>query len=329
MGKKYTHLSSEERKLLFRWHHYEKRGVREIGRLLKRSHTTISREIKRHTTTHYLPTYYPNPAELSYRLTVRRRGQRQRLKCGATRDYVTEKLQIGWSPEIIAGRLRRQESVPYINHESIYQFVYLERRDLIVNLPRKHRKRRIKFPTRSTAQKVRNKTPIDQRPAVINERCSFGHWESDSIVPNVHKPGCNVLVERKTRLVHITKLSAKTAQSTHLAIVGRLGQYKKEFTQSITYDNGSENGLHLKTNAALSCASFFCAPYHSWEKGSVEQCNGLIRRYIPKGMDFELVSDKQISEIEQLLNERPRKCLDFKTPNEAYQDYLSAKLSSA
>ncbi len=325
MGEKYKHLSQEERQSLFRWYHYDKRSMREIGRLLNRSHATVSREIRRNMSHHYIPTYYPNPAQLTYRLKIRRRGQRQRLKCDQTKAYVIQKLQIGWSSEIIAGRLRRHETLPYINQESIYQFIYKERRDLIAALPRKHGKRRVKYPKRTTSQKVLHKTPIDQRPAAINDRTVYGHWESDSIVPNVHKPGCNVLVERKTRLVHITKLPSKTAESTHRAIIGRLTQYDKDFTQSITYDNGTENCLHLTTNKSLSCASFFCAPYHSWEKGSVEQSNGLIRRYIPKGMDFDLVSDERIREIENLLNERPRKCLNFNTPNEAYVEYVTKR----
>lgn len=134
--------------------------------------------------------------------------------------------------------------------------------------------------------------------------------------------GCNVVVERKTRMCHITKLSSKNASDTTQALIQKLSSHPQNFVQSITYDNGTENAMHLQTNRALACKSYFCAPYHSWEKGSVEQVNGLVRRYLPKKTDLTQITQETYENIEFLLNSRPRKCLNFKTPFEMYEAYI-------
>lgn len=321
MGSTYTHLSIHERRQLFHWRHEQDWSSRKIAHALGRSHTSISREIKRHMSETYVSCYYPNPAQHDYGVMTRRRGQRQRLKSPETRSYVADKLRLGWSPEIISGRLRAEKALPYVCHEAIYQFIYKESPDLIAALPRKHKKRRIKRPYRSTPAHILNRVNIAARSAAANERSEGGHWESDSIVSAGHKPGCNVIVERMTRLTHITKLPAQTASETTSAIITKLAQYPSGFVRSITYDNGSENAQHLTINKALSCHSFFCNPYHSWEKGSVEQTNGLIRRYLPKNTDITQVSEEHIQHIEHMLNTRPRKCLGFKSPIEAYRKF--------
>ena len=321
MGQHYSHLSIYERRLAVRLYHYQKKSIREIGRILERPHTTISREIKRHQFTSYVSTYYPNLAETEYAITIRDRGQRMRLKNNTTKEYIKEKLKIGWSPEIISGRLKIEEDLSYVCHESIYQYIYKEAPELTIYLPRKHKKRRKKHPYRSTPGKLQNRTSIEERPTAANERTEHGHWESDSIVSVGHKPGCNVLVERLTRLTHITKVATQNSDDTSQAIIQSLSHYPSDFTRSITYDNGSENAQHVHTNTQLNCQSYFCAPYHSWEKGSVEQVNGLVRRYLPKSSDLTVVPQKEYDRIEHLLNSRPRKCLQFKTPYEAYEAF--------
>jgi len=326
MGLRYSHLSQFERQLMFVWYHYEKRSQREIGKLLRRSHSTIGRELKRNIQMKYVPTWYPNPGHKKYKLRIKERGIRPRLKNEVTKAFVIEKLKIGWTPEIIAGRLKIDNDLVYICHESIYQYIYKEAPELIQYLPRKHKKRRKKYPSRSTKIRVTHKTSIEARSSDINERLVIGHWESDSIVSCKQKPGCNVVVERLTRLAHITKLSSKAAQSTHNALKRKLDGYPDKFVQSITYDNGTENAKHLETNDALSCDSYFCLPYHSWEKGAVEQVNGLIRRYLPKKTDITQVPNSVIQKIEHALNSRPRKCLNFKTPFEAYEKYFEKEM---
>jgi IS30 family transposase len=326
MGTHYSHLSRHERQLMFTWYHYDKLSQREVARRLKRSHSTISRELKRNIQTNYVPTWYPHPAQATYELRIRRRAQRPHLKNAATGEYVIEKLKLGWTPEIIAGRLKRETatsaSLAYICHESIYQFIYKEAPELIQYLPRKHKRRRKKYPYRTRTNKLTDRISISERPETINARSEFGHWESDSIVSGQQKPGCNVVVERVTRLAHISQLASKNAQNTADAIHNQLSQHPNDFVKTITYDNGQENAKHMEVNQKLNCLSYFCQPYHSWEKGAVEQVNGLIRRFIPKKTDITKISPETISEIENLLNSRPRKCLDYKTPMEVYQDMI-------
>lgn len=322
MGVKYNHLSLLERTSLYYLRHYSRPrlSIREIARRLNRSHSTISRELKRNSDC-WCNQYYHKPAQKMARIRLRNRAQRLPLKNEKTRDYVVSKLMIGWSPEIISGRLKLQAKLKYICHESIYQYIYKYAQELIKYLPRMHKKRRKKYPYRKYIPKAKFKVSILDRPQEVNDRSVFGHWESDSIESRHRNSAVNVLVERKSRLTHITRLVSKKAFVTKNAIVKKLSSHPGDFIKSITYDNGCENAAHLETNDELKCNSYFCQPYHSWEKGSVEQINGLIRRYYPKRTDFLKVSDKKLFEVEQLLNSRPRKCLNFKTPYESYEDF--------
>jgi IS30 family transposase len=311
---------------MFQWYHYQKLSMREIARRLDRSHTTISREIKRNMSHCYVPTWYPHPAQLDYQIRIRDRGKREKLKSKATREFVEEKIKIGWSPEIIAGRLKHEQKLDYACHESIYQYIYREQPELISYLPRKHKKRRKKYPKRKYPTKISEKTSILDRPQVVNHRIIPGHWESDSMESKHRSCALNVLIERSSRLMHITRLASKKSVDTKKAIVSRLEEHPNNFVQSITYDNGPENAAHLDVNQSLSCQSYFCQAYHSWEKGSVEQVIGLIRRYLPKCTDLRKVTDNMLNHIEKQLNSRPRKCLGYKTPLEAYNE-LSGALS--
>ncbi|MBL4818061.1 MAG: IS30 family transposase [Deltaproteobacteria bacterium] len=322
MGQKYNHLNHSERTLIF-WWKKDKLSIREMARRMKRSHTTISRELRRN---YWLPNdgYSARGAQERYEFRLKRRARRFRLKSEFVRSYVTEKLSNGWTPELISGRLKLKQPENYVCHESIYQYVYLEAPELIQYLPRKHAKRRVKRPYRSKPQRIKDRVAIAERPIEADDRTQCGHWESDTIVSSDRKCGLNVLVDRKLRLVHISFIKDKTAKLTHKTIVRRLKNYSDEFLKSITYDNGSENTLHQKTNDKLEITSYFCEPYHSWEKGSVEQVNGLIRRFFPKGTCFESLTYGEIIRVEKLLNNRPRKCLGYKTPYEAYRDECGA-----
>ena len=231
---------------------------------------------------------------------------------------------MGWTPELISGRLKTHSADSYICHESIYQYIYKEAPQLIQCLPRKHKKRRTKLPYRSTGERIKSRVSIAERSEEINSRASVGHWESDSVISSDRKSALNVMVERSTRLVNISLMKQKTAMETKLVIIRRLANHPDALVNSITYDNGSENVLHTDINTKLGTRSFFCAPYHSWEKGSVEQANGLIRRYLPKGTDFTYVTTAEINQIEKWLNNRPRKCLNYKTPYEMFHKACGA-----
>lgn len=258
--------------------------------------------------------YHITGAEQIYADRLRRRAQRYRLKSPWVRAYVHQKLLIGWTPELIAGRLKTYEPKRYICHESIYQYIYKEAPYLIPCLARKHKKRRTKHPYRRRVERIKNRVSITRRPDDVETRKTVGHWESDSVVGGDRQSGLNVIIERACRLVNISLMTNKTAQETTSAIVRRLSNHPESLVESITYDNGSENVLHQDINEKLGSDFYFCAKYHSWEKGSVEQVNGLIRRFFPKVIDFSKVNAKEINRVEKLLNNRPRKRLNYQTP---------------
>ncbi len=321
MDKCYRHFDHKERTLMY-WWRKENLSLREIARRLRRSHTSISRELRRNRWCGQ--SYFPRGAQILAVSRVQRRAERDRLKSKQVQAYVHEKLHIGWTPELIAGRLKQQGELPTVCHESIYQYIYCRAQHLIAYLPRHHQKRRPKRPYRKTGERIKNRTGIDQRPKAATTRREYGHWEADMIVAGDRHHGLNVLVERKSRLTHISVLPNKTAAATKQVMCRRLNAYPCSLKQSITYDNGSENTCHEELNEALGTTSFFCAPYHSWEKGSVEQVNGLIRRFLPKGTNFHELGHGEINRIEKLLNHRPRKCLNYRTPYEVFREARGA-----
>ena len=321
MDKSYKHFDLKERTLIY-WWRKEHLSLREMARRLRRSHSSISRELRRNLWCRQ--PYFPRGAQLLAAYRVQRRATRKRLKSNQVRAYVQKKLEIGWTPELIAGRLKPQGAMPSVCHESIYQYIYCRAPHLIAYLPRQHPKRKRKRPYRKPGERITNRTGLERRPRAATTRQAYGHWEADMLVAGNRQHGVNVLVERKSRLTHNSFLANKTAMATKQAILRRLKAYPNALTQSITYDNGSENTCHEEVNAALCTKSFFCAPYHSWEKGSVEQINGLIRRFFPKGTNFEQLGSAQIHRIEQLLNHRPRKCLDYRTPYEVFREARGA-----
>lgn len=311
----YHHLDINERRNIYYWRHYKGLSIREMARRLGRSHTTVSRELKRNIGC-WGDQYYHNPAQ---GMADRRRANRPKppaLKSIKTQVFVENRLRAGWTPEIIAGRLTLIDDIPTVSHEAIYQYIYKDRKELIEFLPRKHKRRRKKHPYRSKSRKQLDKTMICDRPEHIDNRIELGHWESDSMESVNHEAGLNVLIERTTRLIHISRLKDKTSKATAHAVVKRLRVHPKEFCKSITYDNGPENWSYKEVESALESNSYFCEPYSSWQKGSVEQSIGLIRRYLPKKTDIGEVPDKILIKIEKLLNNRPRKCLGYKTPYE-------------
>jgi IS30 family transposase len=322
MNQKYQHLIAEERDELSRLF-WQEVPIREIAKRLNRSPSTISRELARNGPASHR-VYHARVAQLASERRNRRAHQRQRLICGRLQGYVIRKLRLGWSPELISGRLHRDHPEMAISHEAIYQFVYdpviRQKYDLAHYLPRSHRKR-CRRKSRSLEQKPRIwcRIGIEQRPYHILNREEFGHWESDAVVSRQSSATLNVSVERKSRYTKVTKMSRKTAHETQQAIVGALSRFPQIARKTITYDNGSENSAHLLTNHLLGTRSYFCNPYHSWERGTNENTIGLVRRVFPKKTDFEIVTRAQIRKLEYRLNNRPRKCLSYQTPSEVFR----------
>jgi IS30 family transposase len=326
MQKRYHHLTLTEREIITEML-WEKKTVSQIAMVLDRNKSTISRELHRNASPKY-QCYMPHRAQERAELRRQHNSQRTRLKNDQIRDYVTTKLKDDWSPEIIAGRIQIDHPDLSISHEAIYQYIYHpqtpNRLELIKHLRRYHRRRKKKGIGRKERKtKIPNRIPIDARPSSIETRNEFGHWEGDTLVSRKSAFVLNSLVERKSRLLQLTRLKRRGAAETKEVVIKRLKPFPQNTRLSLTLDNGTEHVLHEEITKTIGLRCFFCHPYSAWERGSNENINGLIRWYLPKGTDFANISDEMISWIEARLNHRPRKCLDFKTPLEAADSYVA------
>ncbi len=319
--RKYARLTIEEREAIVVWKAHGK-SLREIGEMLQRDHSVISRELKRNGSKRI---YWAHQADERARKRKSEAAGRERLKNEMIRGFTHEKLKLGWSPEQISGRIELEYPGQVISYEAIYQYIYHDAKELIGYLPRRHAKRRQKnLMRKAKASLIPNRISITERPEDVNQRTVFGHWEADSVVSRASKAALNILVERMSRYTKLTKLIEKTSNATRETIARRLYREKKLCRLSITYDNGTENVDHELVNQQLRTKSYFCNPYHSWEKGTVENTIGLVRRFIPKKSNFSRIPTTDISRVENLLNNRPRKCLQYKTPNEVYSQLSGA-----
>jgi IS30 family transposase len=314
----YSHLTVEERDQISVLK-AEGLSLRSIARELGRNHTTISRELKRNAPPVRKGRYLSHKA---HERSVERKSQahqRDRLKNEDIQRYVEHGLSIQWSPEQISGRLPSDLKGQAISPEAIYQFIYKERHDLVETLVRHHRKRQKRGHSRKHRNPhIPNRISIEDRPKFIEKRIQVGHWERDSLVNRTSKSCLDVKVERKSRYLALDKLERKTAEAVRIIVIARLKGFPEHLRRSLTYDNGTEHTEHELINKALGTKSYFCHPYSSWERGTNENMNGLIRRFLPKKTDFSKVSMNRIKQIELLLNNRPRKCLNYKTPAEVF-----------
>jgi len=303
--------------------------IREIARRLSRSPSSISEELKRNQVDGIYGSIKAHQAAAA------RKGyshQKYLLRHSPTlRTLVLEKLKLGWSPQQISGRLKKEitEGVrpkrEYVNHESIYQYLYdPEQKDqkLWEYLPRSHKKRRRWLGRRSRSVQIPNRVSIRQRPAEINNREEFGHWEGDAIVGDGHKTGIHTEVERISRLVFAYKVPKIRAKETSAVQLFLFGQLPKLARKSTTLDNGSEHYLHTRLQEELGMQTYFADPYCSWQRGANESTNGLLRRYFPKRTDFHLVSQETVHEVVARLNSTPRKILGYQTSSEVFTAHI-------
>lgn len=328
MENNYKHLSSEERDKIAV---LRARGLSygAIAEAIARDKSTVYRELNRNRSPVY-NVYLPHRADGRARDRKSESGKRPRLKNRIIRRYVRRKLKRGWSPEQIAGRIGKAHPSCSISYEAIYQYIYdketRKRVNLAVYLPRAHKKRKLFGQGHHHKNKLHipRRVSIDERPKHIAKRAQAGHWEADTVISRQSKRALVVSVERKSRMIHIDKLTAKKSRKLVKAITGRLNRYPKELRRTITYDNGSENVEHERINSILGTKSYFCNPFHSWEKGSVENSIGLVRRFLPKKTDFATIDSHRVRKIENLLNNRPRKCLNYQTPREVMKSLTVA-----
>jgi IS30 family transposase len=326
--REYLHLSLSERDIITTMLVGEA-SLGDIAKVIGRSKSTVSRELKRNSSAEY-SLYLSHRAHGRAELRKTEANTHQRLKNKRIESYVRSMLKGGWSPELIAGRIEIDQPGLSISHEAIYQYIYHpdteDRQELIRCLRRAHRKRRTKGIGRKERKtKIPNRVPIDQRPQAVEGRSQFGHWEGDSLVSRKSLAALNSLVERKSRYLMLTKLDAKTAEATRNAVVERLGGLPAKARLTMTLDNGTENAKHEAITAAIGTRCYFARPYASWQRGTNEHVNGLIRWYLPKGTDFSKITNEQIARIEFLINNRPRKCLGFKKPIEVATPFVALR----
>jgi len=330
--KKYNHLNLEERERLYALREQGK-SFRKISELLGRSHTSLAREYRRHSK--YGRKYIPCKAHEK----ALKKGIEQRTKAPLKNIkvflYVREKLRKNWSPEAISGRLPIDHPGESICPETIYQYIYGKgkRFKLSSFLSKSHKKRRIKTGRKVGVGKhsrIPGAVSIEQRPNRVEKRKQAGHFETDLMEgKRENKTALSVNVERKTRYTLLKKVrnkKAKTKEKTmlkNLKMLKSVQKSKKPIIKSVTADNGSENTNHAKISKVLKTKYYFCHAYASWEKGTVENTIGRIRVYIPKGTNLSIYTNQQIQWLENQLNNTPRKCLNYKTPNEAMEQEVN------
>jgi IS30 family transposase len=305
-------------------------SFRAISKLLHRNVGTISREIDRHTK--YGRRYVPCHAHSeSIRVGVRQR-RKSALKNPTVFLYVRTSLRKElWSPETISGRLPIDHPGESICLETIYRYIYLNprtKRDKLWKYLELHRRKRMKKNGRKVKEysKLTEAIPIQERPEIINNRLEPGHWETDNLEgKRSDKSAISVTVERVMRKTKLSKLSSHTAQVKTKAVIQNLNQERKIndiFVKSITFDRGPENSGYKEIGEKLKVQTYACNPYHSWEKGTVENMNKRIRRFIPKGISVEEITQDYLTLLEDKLNNTPRKVLNYLTPNEFQKKLL-------
>ena len=319
MPKTYKHLDANERDILAVLKS-NGRSLREISTILKRSPSTLSRELQRNAPPVYTGYYLSHKAQERADKRNRESHRRPRLKTDSLRQYVEKRIRLGWSPELIAGRLAIEHPELSISHEAIYQWIYQEATHLILSLVRAHRKRKRRgYSRKHKKSHIPQRISIQERPQTVLRRLHIGHWETDTINCRKSYQAVQVTVERKARYAKLAKLKTKSSRAMSVALTRRLNRYPTQLRLSITYDNGPENAEHMRTNKILGTCSYFCEPFHSYERGTVENTIGLVRRFLPKKTNLAKISQDHLVKIECWLNNRPRKCLGFKTPAEVFK----------
>jgi IS30 family transposase len=293
-------------------------GQAAIARNLERHRSTICRELKRNSA-RYDGAYRPSIAieRTSGRRSRSRRNSRFRA-CDWQR--VEQLLRLDWSPEQICGRLRSDRLLS-ISHETIYRRLRRDRHcggSLFMHLRCARKKKRKRYGRPDSRGRLTGKRMIDQRPVFIEQRAHIGHWESDTVMGRSSTHDCILtLLERKSGYVLIGKLAARTKEQTNYRTLRLIARHPQRF-QTITADNGTEFHGYEQIERATDVTFYFAQPYHSWERGSSENVNGLIRQYLPKGTSMQSLTQQHCDAIAHRLNHRPRKRHGFKTPAEVF-----------
>ena len=322
--KKYKQLTLGLRYQIFAYKQ-ENYSISKIARVLDFNKSTISRELKRNSSEGY---YSPEYAEIQ--ATSRDINKRTNKKLNnKIKLLIGKKLRENWSPEQIAGRLKKDKIIT-ISHETIYRYIYKNQSNggkLFKWLRHQNKKYKNRSELYRTRGQIRNRVNISQRSVLVNRKVRFGDFEVDTVIGKNHKGALVTLVDRNSKFTLIKKVDSKHAHGVTQAIIEMLSPIKN-LIHTITADNGKEFSYHEEIAKVLNIKFYFCDPYASWQRGLNEHTNGLIREYIPKKSEFDKISRTEIVDIQNRLNNRPRKILEYKTPNEIFFNNLQRKLSA-
>lgn len=334
----YTQMSLPERRSLYRLL-ATRCSVAEIARQLGRHRSTIYREIRRnfhHDADREFAGYFPVTAqEKTQARRRRRRQQRKLLLHPALRQHLVQHLHLGWSPQQIAGRLALdQPAGPGLCHETIYRYVYGpegQQEKLYALLPVARRRRRRRMGRKPRAPGIPPAHWIGNRPEEISERSSFGHWECDLVIfAQPHgKANVTTLLERQSRFTILLATASRHSSQVIGTIGAALNAWPCSARRSITFDRGTEFLRHDALSRTLPEGRFFCDPHSPWQKGSVENANGRLRRYLPRDTAIGDLAPGALDRLAAHLNDTPRKCLGYRTPLEAFQTALASSQNAS
>jgi len=302
-----------------------KKEKKWIAKKLSRDYSIIKREIKRNS-----GEYMSYSSAVADRLAKKRARKTNVRKLDKPKNielkkFVEERLEEDLSPEQIAGRLKDypQENIAEtISHESIYDYIYNhaeKQKEFYKHLRTGRSKRQRKFSRKKRSSTIKDRVSIHSRPIEIAEKKEYGHWENDLMeFGREQNEVLSVKYERKAMLCRLHKLESKEAKENEDSIAETIESFPHYWFKSITRDNGSENANHIKTFNDFGITTYFCDPYASWQKGGIENLNKLLRQYLPKKCDFARITNRDIYEIQEKLNNRPRKSNNYLTPNEVF-----------
>ena len=317
----YSHLTRDHRIMIYT---VKLKGLNQtqIAKTVGCSQPTVSRELKR------------NRGKRGYRfkqasLFAQKRRSQASSRSSLSKEkitYISQKIVQKWSPEQIAQRMKQDEGKG-VSHETIYSFLKKDKEkggELYKHLRCQRKKRKRYAKTSKTRGILKDRVSIDQRPQEASLDKKFGHLEADLMIDKNHKKAFLTIVDKKTRLAFIKLVSGKKSDEVCSTLITLLTPYKK-ILKTLTLDNGKEWGRFKMIEKKLGLKVYFADPYCAWQRGLNEQTNGLIRQYFPKKTDFRAVSSKEVDKVMKELNSRPRKCLGFETPLEAFKTLTSRK----
>ena len=311
---RYTHLTEHERYHIYLMNQ-QHCTLTEIAKTMGRSRSTISREIKRNTGGNgYRYKQAHRFAQTRHQQKPKHIKLNDELKL-----HIQQKIALYWSPEQISGRLRMEENIS-ISTESIYRLILKDKvagGSLYRYLRHQGKKYRKRYGQNDYRGRIPNRVDIADRPSIVDNRSRIGDWEADCVIGKGRQGAFATLAERKSRLYLALRTKNKTAKETNAAIL-RLLKHMKQHVMTLTFDNGREFCWHSELAKQLECETYFAKPYHSWERGLNENHNGLLRQFFPKKMPLHKVTEKELFKATDLMNNRPRKCLGYKTPWEVF-----------